>query len=331
MSTLIGTDFDYTYNGKETTDIFINPSIMTPEVQSLFTVLPGVKSSQQLSLLSAPTKIVKAYSGCSETWTATGAKTSVTNRTLTTAEMEVRLDWCKDDFDNTILENLLASGTGANDATPQVKSLIQNIVLDGMRQDNFRMLSFGSTSGGVYYNPYNGLWPTLIAGESTYEVTKVDSISALNQTVGTRALDYFQALFEESPIYLKQMAVNEKAFYVTGNVYDNYLKTLETLNSSEGGWKATQDGILRPSYRGIPIYGFYEWDNWIEADTLGNNTRILYTTPKNHVVGTEKLTDSKGLSIWYEKKDRTVYVDAQFKMGYQYRHDALQAISYGNV
>jgi antibiotic biosynthesis monooxygenase (ABM) superfamily enzyme len=62
---------------------------------------------------------------------------------------------------------------------------------------------------------------------------------------------------------------------------------------------------------------------------LGNASRIIYTTPDNHWIGVSQAADIDGINAWYEKKDRTYYIENQFKLGYQYAHCDLQVVSYG--
>jgi hypothetical protein len=78
------------------------------------------------------------------------------------------------------------------------------------------------------YNQCDGLWRKLIDGEALYDVKKVEGIATLNQTDGTRAIDYFERLYTEAEIVLKQVPVNEKKLFVTGNVFENYIKNLES-------------------------------------------------------------------------------------------------------
>jgi len=329
MANTLTPNFNYTYDGITSTEVFYKPTVLTPDVLQIFKVLTGVKSKQQLNLVAPLSNITKADQGCGTTETGTGIQ--ITNRTLETCSFEVFLSQCYDVFEGNVMENLLKSGNGTPDLTGTgIQTILENVIKDGMRRDAFKFFSFGDTdSVNTNLNVCDGLWTRLIAGVASYEVDRISTIgSNLSQTANQRALDYFKLLFEGADITLKQMPVGEKKFFVTGTIFENYLTTLETLNNAEGGWKIVQDGLPRAFYRGIEVVPIYAWDSIITEFSLGSPNRILYTTPANHVIGVERAQDQSEMEIWYEKKDKKVYIRGMYRMGYNYVQNDLQAISY---
>jgi hypothetical protein len=329
--------FDYTYNGIESTEIFIKPAIMHPDTLSLFRVESGIKYKKQLNLLNPYGKVFQGPQGCG-TPVVTGQGLTVTNRTLEVKELELYLEQCGDVFQGTILDELTRSGVAHKDWTSgQVASLIQGLVSEAMARDFFRIFSFGDTTSPAgdpsYYGMVDGLWTTLFAGISGYEVTAVNpSVSTLNQTAGTRAIDYFQALWTGAPNLLKQASPNLKKFYVTYNVFENYIINLQNVQTANGGFTTTtENGQMRAFYQGIEVVPVMAWDQWISADNLGTNVRILYTTTDNHVVGIEEASNQGDMLFWYDPNTNLNKIRGRCKLGYQYVHSDLQAISYGNV
>ena len=119
---------------------------------------------------------------------------------------------------------------------------------------------------------------------------------------------------------------------MTGNVFENYVLNLQSIESGNGGFlQRTEDGITRAYYQGIEVIPIWAWDDWIEADNLGNNTRILYTTPMNHIIGIEEARNQESFRVWHDPDTDYMKYKGRLKMGYNYIHDELQAISYGNV
>jgi hypothetical protein len=332
MASVVTVDFDYTYNGQIATEVLYKPSVQTPDVLQLFKVITGIKNKHQLTLGPVLSNVVKQYSGCNVRTASSGV--ALDNRTLTVQEMELFVEECKDAWENTIYEQFLASGVDANDigASEVIKGIIDRIVIDAMRRDNFRLFSFGNeNSGNANLNGMTGMWTRLFAGvQDTYCVKRQDDISVLNQTAGTRAIDYFRNLIEGAPIILKQIPREEKAIFVTGNVYENFQTNLENADQNANGVQLVTKGdsgmIL---YRGIEVVPIYAWDDAISVYSLGSPSRILYTWKQNHVIGVDRTADQGSVRGWYEKKDRKYYIEGQYKMGYNYVHCDLSSVSYG--
>ena len=122
----VGVNFDYTYNGKLSKDVLFCPSIDTPAIDTLFRIHPQLKYKEQISLLLPLQKIVKAYTSCGRTFTD---GIDITNTTLTLSQLEINMEWCKDDFEglvgNVLAEEWLKSGVDEFDPTgTQIQKII---------------------------------------------------------------------------------------------------------------------------------------------------------------------------------------------------------------
>lgn len=337
MADIVTVNFDYTYNGKESTDLIFCPSVQVPALQQLFTIRTGIKCKEQIALTGYLSKIVKAYSTCDRTLTGTGIDWE--NQTLEVAELEFWIEQCKDTFECTILGELLPDGVQSFELGSTIRGWITNLIKDALARDNFRIISFGdTTSVSTDYNQLDGLWAKLIAGETGYCVTKVDSIGTGALAAGA-ALTYLRNLYQGTatatvPIQLKQVENNMKYFAVTGSIYENLLTSYESNTTGSdaqfGMLQKGPQGFLQ--FRGIDIYPIYAWDEALldTANPLFGTVShlILYTTKMNHVVGMARASDQGAVSQWYEKKDRKYYFEGNYKMGYNYICCDLQAISY---
>lgn len=333
MANVIGTNFSYTYTGDVSTDIMIKPSVQTPEIMQLFTVIQGVKYKQQIGLSGILSKIVKKYSTCTRTETGDGL--NLTSKELATTRLEVFLSECVDAFDATVMLNATKDGVAYNDLTgTYIQSLIERLVVDAMRRDNFRIFSFGDTDNSDDdYSQLNGMWPTLIAGNASYAVKRIGAALGSGTLSSGTALTYLKAHYEGAPIILKQIETSQKKFFVTGSVYENLLASYESNSTgSENQFALLQmgpQGFLK--YRGIDVVPIYAWDDALVSDSpLGASVKhlILYTTPENHVIGVERAADQGSIEMWYERKDRKLYIEGMYKMGYIYIHDELQTVSF---
>lgn len=336
MANILTTNFDYTYDGILTQDVLIKPAVMHPDTLSLFRVIPGVKSKYQLNLVNPLGKIVQGAQQCGNLRQVTGNAVEITNRTLETCGMEVYLEQCYDVFQNTILERALRSGVDEADLSPgtQIGNLISQMVSEAVGREVFRIFSFGDTTSPAgdpsYYGMCDGLWSRLINGEAGYDVDKIDDIAVLNQTSGTRALDYLRNLYEGAPNILKGIPMNERRFFVTQNVYENLMTTYEDKTLDGGGLiQRLENGVPTLFFRGIPVIPLIAWDSWISQDNLGNPARILYTTPQNHVIGVDSAADASSFRFWWDMDNDVFKIRTKFRMGYNFVHGELQATSYG--
>lgn len=330
MSNVLNPNFDYTYDGKLSTEVFIQPAVQNPDITSLFRVVPGINFKQQFNITTPLGKVMKGAQGCGVP-VVTGDPVNIENRTVEVCDWEMYLEQCHDTFQATIMGELLRANVNEPDLVgTQLGSIIGGMVRDTISRDIFRIFSFGDTaSGDPYYNKCDGLWPKLIAGAASYDVTAVNtSISSL---AAADIKTEFQNLWTGADIILKQLPNNQKNFYVTGNVYESLMGYYEG-NANAGGFVTREEnGVQQLFYRGVRVIPLYAWDNWIDTDNLGNNVRILYTTPMNHIIGVQEARTMGDTRFWYDPNTNYNKIRARFKLGYNYLHGKLQAISYGNV
>ena len=334
MANAIQTNFNYTYPGELSLEMFYAPSVQTPDITKLFTVRTGIKSKQQLATPQVLSKIVKAYNNTGS-YAGTGSPVDLTNRTIEVDDFEFRVDQRADQFEQTVLEQLLPDGVRANELGPQLRQIMVNVVLDAVRRDNFRIFSFGDkTAADANYNMTDGLFRKLIDGVGS-GVIRPDDITALGSSATTKAVAYLRNAYAQADAILAQVEPAKKKFFVTRNIFENYITNLEEKGNARDGVLLVQEGIQRAFFRGIEVVPVYSWEpSLADTDNPFNtvlNTAIVYTTAENHIVGVENAANQGEVELWYERKDRKFYAQGRYRMGYQYLHDGLQTISYGIV
>lgn len=326
MANVLVENLNYTYNGKESTDLFFKPSVMTPEF-SIFRIMDDIQSKKQLNLVGNLRNIVQKYEGCARPTASSGL--DITNRTLEVTELEVFLEQCKDTFEDSIFEIALKNGIDRNDIQgTEIETAIRTLVTDALRRDNFDLFSFGDTTAtGTFLEPLDGLWTRLIAGTATYEVERIGG--SLDTLSADSALQRLRFMHESANNILRSLPVSERKFFVTQSIYDNLLTSYESITSGSNlQFQLLQDGTTSLKFRGIDVIPVLAWDDAIARYSLGSPNRIIYTTPQNHVIGVNRAGDDSVVGAWYERKDRQVYFEAQYRMGYNYVHPDLQAIAY---
>ena len=328
MGNVLTPNLNYTYNGIETTEVFIKPGVMHPSVTQLFDVIAGVRSKQQMGLVNQISGITLADDlSCGNETPSDGVE--ITNRTLETSPLKIRIDQCADVFANTIYENLLKTGVDLNDVTgTDVQRLMEEVIVPGIARDAFNIASFGDTGfTNPEINQLDGLWTRLIAGVADYCVQREGDFNDILQT--DEALTTFKAMYESAPAILDQIPLNEKFFFVTRSVYDNLVSSYESVsNGSDLQVGYNIDGIPFVKYRGIEVVKLTQWDEAIKSFGLSDPNRAIYTTPSNHVLGFENTNDVTRLDIWYSQDDDLTKVRGRYKMGYNYKHCDLQVIAF---
>ena len=151
-----------------------------------------------------------------------------------------------------------------------------------------------------------------------------------NTTLKTdAALTAFKALWSQMPNTLRKLFKQEGKIMVTSSVADNYTDTIETLNGSDAAYFTLRDGEKKMAFRNVPVIEREEWDEHISEDFGGVRPhRILFTIPRNLVVGTDGISDDTKVESWYEKKDQIRYVRAEYKAGTQYIHEDYIVAAY---
>lgn len=325
-------NFDFTYPGQYSLDEVYLPTIQTPDITQLFTVRPGIKSGQQIPVVGVLEDIVKAYVSCGDNPAGT---VGITNCKIETVEMKVHFQQCKDDFESHFLESWLDDGLAARELSTKLRGIINNLVMDAMKRDNFRILCFGDTTSlSTKYNQLDGLWTQVIADGTAYCYPRIGTALGTGTLAAGAALTRLRAMYEGAPITLKQVPNNMKGFYVTGSVYENLLTSYESnATGSDAQFRMLQkgpNGVL--TFRGIPVYPYYAWDA-VLADPVAplygvTSHLIMYTTSAANIVGVARLSDMTAIRGYFWEENETYNVKGQYKMGYKSCVCELNAVAY---
>ncbi len=335
MANVVGTNFNFEYPGDISTEFLYAPSVLAPEFTSLFNVIQNVKNKKRLLAVSSLTKFVRAQDGCDMPETG---EVEMSDRTLQLCNLYFHVSQCQDAFDGTIIEEGMPTGLDKFELGAEVLNVVSTVLNSGLTRDLFRIFSF-SDSGDADddWNQCDGLVTKLIEGIAAYEVLRPDNITALNQTAGTRALDYLRNAATECSNTLKSMPANMKVIYVTGNIYENLLETFENADlTANGGDRSLLTRVADVLYfRGIEVRYFYAWDEALLDVTnpyYGQfNTMLIYTAKENHVVGVGKVADQGAIRQYFWEADNKVHWKGAPNMGYNFIFGDLTVFSYGQV
>lgn len=335
-------NFSYTYPGQLNTELLTPPQIQTPSISEFATVLQGVRCGQYLNLMQPLSRVLtKGTAECTPTYTQAG---EITDRKLDTGLFEINLEWCKKEFQavcNVLGDsNLIGDGLDGYELGNTLRAKIFEMILEQLRQDIWKVFLFGNNSLGAgstnVFSTIDGVWTKFFDAFSAYCVKPISNAfpNAHNSVLATnQARDVFRAMWGDSDILLKQMANNQKKFFTTGSVWENYYDSVINDCCVEGSWVAGQDGLGKLYYRGIEIVPI-----WIADQTLENDTDnpyydlirhfIIYTTPMNHMFGVERAADLNNLEMCYDCRTKTTLIQGEMRFGYNFQFCKLQSVAY---
>ncbi len=199
-----------------------------------------------------------------------------------------------------------------------------------------------------YLNIIDGFWVQIldiIAADSERYTGDISSGVGLATKNGqsTSALQRFNAtdtsnhLVTETLANLKYEAdyrLRNKAnlqYVVTQSVFDQYSRELRSYNNVQASYERIEGGYTALRFEGIPVIGVDFMDRYIDAyennGTKKNNPhRAILTTKDMLRAGVEEEGNLKEVDIWYEKKEKAVYIDTAASIDAKYSQDfQLQA------
>lgn len=335
-------NFSYTYPGKLNTELVQKPKIETPALSDFAVIKQGVRCGEYINLVQPLSRVLsKGTADCEPTYSQAG---SITDRKLDTGLFEINLEWCKKEFQAlcNILgdSDLIGDGLDGYELGGRLRSVIFDEVIEQSRLDVWKVFLFGNNSLGSgstnVFSTIDGVWTKFFDAFGSYCVKPISNAfpNAHNSVLATnQARDILRLMWGNSPLLLKQMAKNNKKFWVTGSVWENYYDSVINDCCVEGSWRAGQDGIERLYYRGIELVPI-----WIADETLENDTDnpyydiirhfIIYTTPANHMMGVERSADLNNLEMCYICEKKKTIIQGEMRFGYNFAHCDLQSVAY---
>ncbi len=340
-----GVNFDYTYNGILEKDVVMCPTVGTPAISDFFRVIETAKYRIRVPLVLGLNNIVKASVNCAR---AFQNGIDITNTTVQLTELESNQAWCKTDFEelintgNNLAEEFLRDGVDEWDPSgTEIQTIIDNLILDALRRDTFRIFFWGDTSDAdTNWNQLDGVWTRLIAQNTpgnAYCVVRASTTIGIGTLAAGVALTALEELYTESAIVLKQLPNSEKYFAVTGSIYENLLASYEAnVNGTERQFTnlfaGQGDQGTELTYRGIRVIPIYKWDQDLEDP--GNpqfdivRHAILYTTRDNHIAAINTVNAMGDASGFYNRAEREYWIESHFRMGYNFVCCDLQSIAF---
>ena len=315
------------YEGKSARDLFFAPVISLQNFKDQgIRIFEDIQSKLWLYYSGKLDKVTKLRSGCG--WVATGNGVNIIRKDIPVADMQIQLEQCADEFNQTLWETAKKKGVEINDLTDtEIEAILIQIVTDALSRDLQRQIWFSDTSlvGNNDYNAYDGLFKSIAAGVAGSTVANV-AINAMAN--GTDAYNALLAVYSNQPLEMKGQP--NKKFLITRNIYDLYVTYLSTLNGSEVSYTNVVNGVPTPTFRGIPVVAMDIWDEYFTADfssDFGNGRIILHVAEQALIVGMDATSDSTQVASWYDLKEDMQYFRCRYKVGTRLHYDEYLSVA----
>lgn len=344
MADVITANFSHTYAGEELiNELFYQPEEMNPSLSEWYRFIPVKGDKVNVYLPQSLRKILRKYSTCG--FSAAGGVTTIVDKTLSVEKIKANLEECVDAWDDTIFAELMKPGVNRDDLSGTViDDVIRTQYIKAAKSDIHRTAWFADANDAdADWNQFDG-WITYFLDNSASIGTDcfIDMAATAFENTSTGALETDGALgllrqmFESQTATLRNLPNNDKVFYVTNTIIDNYATTLENQGNSEGQ-RYIQDGVSTYFFRGIELKAVPEWDvNLADATNPHNGTGldiglnlIVYAAKDNLVFGSDVTAGETSFKVRYaDDDDETMKVTTKFKLGVQVLHYEYICIAY---
>lgn len=184
------------------------------------------------------------------------------------------------------------------------------------------------------WNQFEGLWKQIFA-DAAIPVFAITKNLGANYAAQALAADEGRTILNK--VYLQadsRLRGNSEAkFYVTGDLYDNFMTTVETVEGAGGIVKTLLDGRPGLSYHNIPIFRELVFDEVIKVhqDTgvkWNLPHRVCLTTPGNIPFGTLSTSDLAKLRSFFVEKDNANIIDFGYFLDAKFGESYMASVAY---
>lgn len=229
--------------------------------------------------------------------------------------------------------------------------IIVSAVEDAMVENMHRKIWFSDTtaavvgSGGVfkagtnvaYWNTFTGLFKQIMTDVTAGTTPRVTITANAGANYAAQALAADAAVGILGDMYNaadeRLLASGEAFFLVTRSIADNYRATLRTKNLGAGFLEVVEGGRPVLYFEGLEVRTRFDWDRWIKgyqdnATKYNLPNRAILTTKANIPVGTLSTDDLTKLDVFYDRKDKTNYIDAVYTIDAKHLEPYMTVAAY---
>lgn len=269
----------------------ITKTVLGAKSAKLFTLIPDVKSTTALNLLSTD---IAFGDGASCGWTENGTAT-LSQRTIDPAYLKVNMAYC----DKQLLGKWAAYEVqvAAGDATLPFEEQFVNDVLDGINAELEKLIWTGKKASG---NQFDGI-VTILEDEG-------DGIK-VSIPEGTGAYEAIKAVYAKIPSSI--VMKNDCVIFVSEGIYAQFIQDLVAANLYHFNPTAGNGEYVLPgtNIRVIAVGGLNGTGTTVDTIVAGRLSNFFY--------GCAFDGDSNAFDLWYSKDNQEFRLAANFNAGVQ--------------
>lgn len=300
-----------TYTGQELDSVFFRPMFCGAGAEELgIRVLYNMPVPTTLNFWKQEAQVLKRFS---KGWNG-GSPAEKYQKTIELSKVKAEMGYAASDYFGMVYEQIITQGNDAFDNLDGTMleeaetALFKSAIAESIRATMW----IGDTDRTATCNTFDGLLKRVLNDTGTGD-NDIHSIDMPDMEDADAAEGLLRDLYLNASPQLKQMKNdNQLVYFVTGDVYENYIDTLSTGNL-ESVRTTRIHGPEAVAYRGIPVIDM-QIDNYLaQAGDLPESWAIL-TDRRNLALAVNTASyPAAEITLWYnpdemENRQRAVFL-----------------------
>jgi len=300
----------------------IEPIFLGQDYMQYMEVLPNIKGTTVIDKFNQLGKITKAFANSA--FSAEGDADYGATVTITPARVEAEIEFRANELFNKMKGQLMKANHNFDNVDGSVvKGILLGLIGQGVKHDfNTQVWLSDVAEGDTHYGIYDGIFQSAAEAGSTALTSAYAGLTTQADgaaLVAGNGVKILKGLWDSASPEL--LEAGELVFFVSGDIADDYLVTLEGTGYAAAGYGALKDGLPSLTWRGIPIIVRRDWDVSITTDSgsvggcnVATEThRALLTTKGAFVVGTD--FDQNSVEQWYSQDNKAYRFRVSYMIG----------------
>ena len=301
----------------------LEPLFLGQDYMQYMDVMPNVAGTIVIDRFQALSGITKAFASGSFS-AETGEKGATV--TITPKRMEAEIAFAGNSLFNKMKGQLMRAGHDFDNVDGTVvKNILLDLIGQGVQSDFNRQLwlsTLDSSTPDADFGIYDGIFESAFNASANFITREFSGLStqADDAVLATgNGVKILQGLYDSATPEL--LGAGNHVYFVSGDIADDYLVTLEGTGYAAGGYGTLVNGMPQLMYRGIPVVVRRDWDIALAADAAAINGassanethRAMLTTKDAFVVATD--FSSNSVEQWYSNDNKEYRFRVAYSVG----------------
>ena len=325
-------------------NVVVEKAFVSGRLSDNYDIQTGISHNQRIVFAAKMGIGGKALSSCTP---AELASIVFTEKTWTPALTAGRFTHCAND-ENSLFKILKQASSVYpdwfdRDSSPELQ-LVGALILMSMEESVPAKAWFSDTAAAIpvftagtdlgIWNQFDGLWKQIFADAGIFRHTITKNAAAtyvLQELAADEGITFLEKVFLGADSRLRGNP--EAKFYCTGDIYDNFMTTVENKEFAGGIVRTLIDGRPGLSYHNIPIYKELIFDEVIRTHQ-DNGTkynvphRMVLTVPSNIPFGTLSTSDLDSLRSIFDEPNNLNIIDFGYFLDAKFGETYMASVAY---